>query len=51
MIKMGKKDSMSKQFSRNFLLRNLKEENVDKEVYLTFKFIVHKDEIRKFKEG
>ena len=49
MRKKGK-ESMSKQFSRNFLLQNLKEENVDKEVYRTFKFIIHKDEIKKIKE-
>ena len=47
---MSKKLKMSKKFSRNFLLNNLKEENVESEVYRTFKFIIHKDKIKKFKE-
>ncbi len=48
---MVKKEKMSKEFSRNFFLNNLKEENVDSEVYRTFKFIRHRDDIKKFKEG
>ncbi len=47
---MSKKLKMSKEFSRKFLLNNLKEENVDSEVYRTFKFIIHKDKVKKFKE-
>jgi len=48
---MNKKGKMSKQFSRNFLLNNLKEENVDSEVYRTFKFIINKDKVKNLKEG
>jgi len=47
---MSKKLKMSKKFSRNFLLNNLKEENVESEVHRTFKFIINKDKIRIFKE-
>ena len=47
---MSKKPKISKQFSRNFLLNNLKEENVESEVYRTFKFIINKDIIKKFEE-
>ena len=48
---MGKKEKMSKQFSRNFFLNNLKEENIDSEVCRIFRFIINKDKIKKFREG
>lgn len=42
---------ISKNVSRNLLLRNLKEENKKNNVYLTFKFMINKEKIREFKEN
>ena len=42
---------MSKKFSINFLLNNLKEENIESEVYRTFKFIINKDKIKVFERN
>ena len=40
---------MSKEFSRKFLLENLKTKNEDGEVHRIFKFISNKDKIKEFK--
>lgn len=48
MIKIVK---ISKNTSRNLLLRNLKEDNKKGNVDLTFKFMSNKEKIRKFKEN
>ena len=45
---MSKKLKMSKKFSINFLLNNLKEKNIESEVCRTFKFIISKDKVRVF---
>lgn len=50
MEELAKKNKMSKLFSRNLLLNNLKQDNVDGEVERIFRFIINKDEIKQFKE-
>ena len=45
---MSKKLKMSKKFSINFLLNNLREGNIESEVHRTFKFIISKDKVRVF---
>jgi len=47
---MSKKHKLSELFSRNFLLNNLKEKNIDGETHRIFKFIIHKDKIKEFIE-
>lgn len=47
---MKKKLELSETFSRKFFLNNLKEQNKESNVYITFKYMINKEKLKDFKE-
>ena len=47
---MKQKEMISEKISKALFLKNLKEKNINSNIYITFKYVINKKKLKKFQE-